>query len=165
MWYRMPVALMILTLTFVGWSAAQSNTDADVAGIKAFNQAYEKAIKADDTNAMVNMWDNDGVMLPPAEPAVVGASQIRAWLTKNRVTATSANISQDVTNWKDIMVSGDYGFQWGQTFVDIRSKDGSTGFHMYGTALQVLRKEPGGSWKLFRSSWSYEGRKKDKPAK
>ena len=87
MWYRMPVALMILTLTFVGWSAAQSNTDADVAGIKAFNQAYEKAIKADDINAMVNMWDNDGVMLPPAEPKCLTAS----WVVRIRPRTFRSN--------------------------------------------------------------------------
>ena len=100
-------------------------------------------------------------MMPAGEPAVVGSRQIHAWLTRNQPDA-NVMISNDVSNWKDITVTGDYAFQWAQTFVNIRSRTADAGVHMSGTALQVLKKQPDGSWKLYRSSWSYEPRKKDK---
>ncbi len=158
--YKMPIALMILSLTLTGWSAAQSANDAD-AGIKTLNQSYEKAVKAADVSAMANLWADDGVMLPPGEPAVVGSRQIRAWLSRNQPENSQAQISNVSANWRDITVAGDYAFQWAPTFVNIRSADNTAGVHMSGTALQVLKKQPDGSWKLYRSSWSYQPRKKD----
>ncbi len=157
--YRMPVALIIVSLALAGWSWAQSSNDDELAHVKAFNQAYSNAQKNADVNAMVNMWAPDGVMLPAGEPAVVGSRQIRGWLAKNQPDA-SVVISNDVSNWKDITVTGDYAFQWAQTFVDLQSRAGGGGAHMSGTVLQVLKKQPDGSWKLYRSSWSYQPRKK-----
>jgi ketosteroid isomerase-like protein len=157
----MPIAFMILSLALTGWSWAESGTDDEIAGVKAFNQAYATAQKAADVNTMASLWADDGIMLPAGEPAVVGSRQIRSWLARNQPDA-SVVISNDVSNWKDITVTGDYAFQWAQTFVNIRSRNNEAGVHMSGTALQVLKKQPDGSWKLYRSSWSHEPRKKDK---
>ncbi len=162
--YRMPIAftILILALTGLSWAGdGASGTDDDVAGVKAFNQAYTKAQKTADVNAIASLWAPDAIMMPAGEPAVVGSRQIHAWLTRNQPDANVV-ISNDVSNWKDITVTGDYAFQWAQTFVNIRSRTGDAGVHMSGTALQVLKKQPDGSWKLYRSSWSYEPRKKDK---
>lgn len=162
--YRMPIAftILILALTGLSWAGdGASGTDDDVAGVKAFNQAYTNAQKTADVNAIASLWAPDAIMMPAGEPAVVGSRQIHAWLTRNQPDANVV-ISNDVSNWKDITVTGDYAFQWAQTFVNIRSRTGDAGVHMSGTALQVLKKQPDGSWKLYRSSWSYEPRKKDK---
>ncbi len=161
MWYRMPIAFMILSLALTGWSWAESGTDDETAAVKAFNQAYATAQKTANVNTMTSLWADDGIMLPAGEPAVVGSRQIHSWLSRNQPDA-NVMISNDVSNWKDITVTGDYAFQWAQTFVNIRSRTGDAGVHMSGTALQVLKKQPDGSWKLYRSSWSYEPRKKDK---
>jgi len=162
--YRMPIAftILILALTGLSWAGdGASGTDDEIAGVKAFNQAYTKAQKTADVNAIASLWAPDAIMMPAGEPAVVGSRQIHAWLTRNQPDANVV-ISNDVSNWKDITVTGDYAFQWAQTFVNIRSRTGDAGVHMSGTALQVLKKQPDGSWKLYRSSWSYEPRKKDK---
>ena len=162
--YRMPIAftILILALTGLSWAGdGNSGTDDEIAGVKAFNQAYTKAQKTADVNAMASLWAPDAIMMPAGEPAVVGSRQIHAWLTRNQPDANVV-ISNDVSNWKDITVTGDYAFQWAQTFVNIRSRTNDAGVHMSGTALQVLKKQPDGSWKLYRSSWSYEPRKKDK---
>lgn len=160
--YRMPVVLMILLPALAGWCSAASDSDADISSVKAFNQAYAAAVQKADVSTMVNLWAPDGVMLPAGEPAVVGSKQIHAWLTRNEPDTNVVKISNDVSNWKDITVAGDYAFEWANTFIDIRSKDDQAGAHMTGTVLQVLKKEPDGSWKLYRSSWSHEGRQKDK---
>ena len=113
--------------------------DDEIAGVKAFNQAYTKAQKTADVNAMASLWAPDAIMMPAGEPAVVGSRQIHAWLTRNQPDA-NVMISNDVSNWKDITVTGDYAFQWAQTFVNIRSRTNDAGVHMSGTALQVLEK-------------------------
>jgi ketosteroid isomerase-like protein len=162
--YRMPIAftILILALTGLSWAGdGASGTDDEIASVKAFNQAYTNAQKTADVNAIASLWAPDAIMMPAGEPAVVGSRQIHAWLTRNQPDANVV-ISNDVSNWKDITVTGDYAFQWAQTFVNIRSRTGDAGVHMSGTALQVLKKQPDGSWKLYRSSWSYEPRKKDK---
>ncbi len=156
--YRMPIALMILSVALIGTSAAQSDTD--VASVKSFNQAYEKAERASDVNTMANLWATDGVMLPPGERAVIGAKQIHAWLEANRPDTTKVRISSNSYNWKDITVSGDYAFQWAPTFFDIQSADGNAGAHISGTVLEVLKRQPDGSWRLLRSSWSTQEKKK-----
>jgi len=158
--YRMPIALMILSVALIGTSAAQSDTDKDVASVKSFNQAYEKAERASDVNTMANLWATDGVMLPPGEPAVVGVKQIHAWLERNRPDTTKVQITGNTYNWKDITVAGDYAFQWAPTFFDVQSTDGNAGAHISGTALEVLKRQPDGSWRLLRSSWSTQEKKK-----
>jgi ketosteroid isomerase-like protein len=159
---RMPIAFMILLLALTGWRPADSVADTDIANIKAFNQAYDAAHKSADVNRIAILWAQDGIMLPPGEPAVMGSREIHAWLTANRPDPSVAMISSHVSRWRDIVVSGDYAFQWAQTYIEVRSSDGLKGAHMSGTALQVLRKEPDGSWKLLRSSWSHGARQKVK---
>jgi uncharacterized protein (TIGR02246 family) len=158
--YRMSIALMILSVALVGASADQS--DSDVASVKAFNQAYEKAERASDVNTMANLWAGDGVMLPPGESAVTGSRQIHAWLERNRPDTTKVRISNNSYNWKDITVAGDYAFQWAPTFFEIQSAEGDAGAHISGTALEVLKKQPDGSWKLYRASWSTQAKRKTK---
>jgi uncharacterized protein (TIGR02246 family) len=159
---RIPIALLLCSLSFLGLSQAQVGNDADVANVKAFNQAYESAEKTADVGKMVSLWSPDGIALPPGEPALVGSRQIRAWLDKNRMDTTTLKMTKNTANWRDIHVNGDYAFQWAQTFVNVRSKADDAGIHMSGTTLQVLKKQPDGSWRLYRSSWSYQPRQKDK---
>jgi ketosteroid isomerase-like protein len=152
---------MFLSIFLTGWSVADSGNDTDVASVKAFNQAYLAAQKSGNTSKIASMWAADGVLLPPGEPAVVGSSQIHAWFVRNEPDMKTVRITTDTANWRDIEVAGDYAFQWAPTYVNIRSINDDAGVHMNGTVLQVLKKQPDGSWKLLRSSWSYEGKKKD----
>jgi hypothetical protein len=92
--YRMPIAFMILLLALTGWSPADSVADTDIANIKAFNQAYDAAHKSADVNRIAILWAEDGIMLPPGEPAVIGSRQIRGWLTANRPDPSVATISR-----------------------------------------------------------------------
>jgi len=162
---RVPVLVVVVLLVLMGWSAAQmgdGNTQSEVSAVKSFNQNYLAAEKSANVDKMANMWASDGVILPPGEPPVVGSKQIHAWLEKNRIDPATMKMTENVANWRDISVSGNYATQWGETYVDVRSADGSAGMHMSGTKLQVLKKEPDGSWRLYRSSWSQHEKGKDK---
>jgi len=55
-----------------------SSAVAAQAGIESVLQAYEKALTASDTDAVMTAFAPDGVFMPPNNPSVVGADSIRA---------------------------------------------------------------------------------------
>jgi hypothetical protein len=70
-----------------GQDAADSRRATDVAAIEELHKLDAAAEKKGDLAALAELWADDAVALPPAEPPAIGIDAIREWLAKSHPLA------------------------------------------------------------------------------
>ena len=58
-------------------SQDEANLEADIAAIIDFENQYRSSQNAGDLDRFMSMWTEDGILMPPNRPAVIGKDQIR----------------------------------------------------------------------------------------
>jgi uncharacterized protein (TIGR02246 family) len=155
------VILISSVLLVAGFSASSGSnerqdklTEADENAIRATIAAYRTAWLANDAKAVLKTFTDEAVLLPAhGAPAVAGIAAIeKYWFAAGGppTTVTELNITVD-------QVSGN------QTLAYARGLDsvawtviqaGTTRHHSHpGTYLNVMRKQPDGSWRIQVHMW------------
>ena len=133
---------LALTLAlFFAWTSAAAATKAP-SGAQAVDEAWRKAITANDLNAVMLCYSKDAVMWLPGAPEAKGTEAIRkSWadfLATNTVTgATFAN-----THYQ---TSGNLSVGWGDFTLNLSPKAGGSPVSLSGRFSVIARKE-GGKW-------------------
>lgn len=108
-----------------------------------------KADNASDLEAVMAMYAEDAVLLPPNEPSVSGKPDIRSRYTKMFATTrmnVRFEIDEDGTN-------GDLGFLRGRTIGRRVSTDGKRVEDLTGKFLMLLKRQ-GGGWQIKTLVWN-----------
>lgn len=133
-----------LTLTLALFFASASSAAATKAssGAQAVDEAWRKAITANDLNAVMLCYSKDAVMWLPNAPEAKGTEAIRKsyadLLAANTVTgATFAN-----THYQ---TSGNLSVGWGDFTLNLSPKAGGSPVSLSGRFSVIARKE-GGKW-------------------
>ena len=128
-------------------------TTADSAAIAALQNRYVAAWLADDTAAVLALFENDAMILPPGRRPVRGIDSIRAywWPTDGSTTRILS------FTWKAHEVSGTDRLAFSQGESDLRwryTKAGSTSESSSRSVnLSVLRRARSGEWRIARQMW------------
>jgi uncharacterized protein (TIGR02246 family) len=150
-----------LTVALVaGLSSAQeasvSRRAADMAAIEQLHKRDAAAAKNGDVATLAGLWTEDAVALPPGEPPVVGIEAIRKWLAKSQAETADVEIVDYVLDFQEVKILGDEAIEWGRSSVTVRPRGASALLRASGNLLRVLKKQPDGTWKVFRSAWNLE---------
>jgi ketosteroid isomerase-like protein len=129
--------------------AQAADAKADVAAIHAVDQAWLKAFKAADGEALGKLYDEDAVLMPPGAPAVTGRAAIRDFLLKEAQGASQAGMAFSFGDKHDGGASGNLGWSSG-TYV-VKDKDGKV--VETGKFLSV-NKKVNGKWQYWRDTWN-----------
>ena len=132
--------VLILALLFSSMSLATAA--AAPAGAQAVDEAWRKAITANDLNAIIGLYAEDAVMWLPDAPEAKGREAIRksyaGLLAANTVTgATFAN-----THYQ---TSGNLSVGWGNFTLTLSPKAGGNPVTLSGR-FSVIAREEGGTW-------------------
>ncbi len=128
---------------------------ADVEAIKNLRRQYMVAQGAGDAEGCLSFWCEDGVLMNPNEPAVVGKDALRSWYQK-----AFATFSIDFTlTYDHIKIAGDWSFARGKYGGTIVPKAGGEPIQDNGKILEIHRRQPDGTWK-----WAYCMGSSDNPA-
>ena len=114
-------------------------------------ERYASSLNTGDISRWLELWTEDGVQMPPDEPAVVGKEQIRA--------RNSAVLDQFTFNMENITnleaeESGDLGFARGRFNAILTPKGGGDPLVVDGKFLTILRKQADGSWRIHRDAFN-----------
>ena len=131
---------LILALLFASASSAAATKAPS--GAQAVDEAWSKAITANDLNAVMLCYSKDAVMWLPNTPEAKGTEAIRKFyadlLAANTVTgATFAN-----THYQ---TSGNLSVGWGDFTLNLSPKAGGSPVSLSGRFSVIARKE-GGKW-------------------
>ena len=134
------------------------NTNADVANDSAAEAAIRKlpiedwcaAEKARDLDAKMRLFTADAVLMPPAQPPVIGQQAVRTWhegawkQTKYECTGTVDEVQR----------VGESAFVRGTFSGVLTPTRGGAPKRDNGKFLNVVRRQPDGSFKIARAIWN-----------
>ena len=125
----------------------------DIAAIRRMLGAIVSADNARDLNAVMALYANDAVLLPPDEKAVAGKESIRPrYQSLFDEFKPEISISHD-----EIITDGDWAFARGMTTGKMTPRNGGTAGTVNDKYLMILRRQPDGTWRIARLMWSKAG--------
>lgn len=133
-------------------AAAQPADDVE-AVTAAVNQVWEQyasSLNAGDVDKYMALWADDAMQFPPESLPIVGKEALRAGLESELEAIT---YDMEITN-KEVNVSGDMAVARGTYAATITFKDGSEPIAIDGKYMTLLKRQPDGSWKIFRDIYN-----------
>jgi ketosteroid isomerase-like protein len=119
--------------------------------LQAAAHAYEAAASAKDAQAVVAMYDEAALMVPPDAEMVVGLEGVRGYRFGFIETA---GVSLEFELQRvEVAASGDIGWSLSVGQITIERDDGTTG-HDVVRDFHTWRRQPDGSWKVVVDFWN-----------
>ena len=124
--------------------------DNDLRAIEALNQHDVDAVLAGDTLAITSQWTDDFVVL--SSRATIRGKAANVALIEASADQMKTFEPVDYTvELEEIIVAGDYAFEWGTYRGSVRPRAGGEATPYQGKLLRILRRQPDGSWKMHRT--------------
>lgn len=151
--------VLVLAITFLPWGAswsAQSNADAaaqERVNAEAIDKLSQKDIAAcmtDDVDTLCSLWSDDGVLLMPDAPPLVGKKAICSMLQEQKAHANGSKTTSYTEDWNEVRIVGDYAWQWGKMSQTQTNASGKQETMRVG-AIRILHRQPDGNWKVARA--------------
>ena len=137
---------------------AGSATTGNAADVEAFRAAvqdtfdkYSAAMNAEDSDVWILSWDENGIQMPPGAPAVVGKPAIEKMI---RGVHQALDWEKFTIRLEEVQVGGDWGYARGTYSASITPKAGGETAFIDGKYLTILKRQPDGSWKIFRDCFN-----------
>lgn len=137
--------IVLAAVTVAGCSAQRKvDLSAEKEAIRRTDAAWLAASAAHDLDRVLPFWADDGTILPPGTPAVVGKEAIRKY-----VSGAFATPGFSIT-WKtdkiEVSQSGDLAYSTGIDRITLNTPDGKS-LTQENRGVAVWKKQPDGSWK------------------
>ncbi len=128
-------------------SQDEANLEAVTAAIIDFENQYRSSQNAGDIDRFMYLWTEDGILMPPNGPPVIGKDQIRV--------GTAGYLDQftydlDGTT-AEVEVAGGWAFTRGTYTITVTPKEEGQPVFIDGKFINILERQPDGSWKMHRS--------------
>jgi len=127
---------------------AQENDEAKIkTAVEDRYKEFVAAVNKKDISAVTNLFDQNAVMMPVREQPVIGRVAIGSWY--NALFANPRFVGFSLAlNWNSFHSVGDIAIETSVFDSDV-TREGKH-IHFQGKNLLVWKKQPDGSWKLFR---------------
>lgn len=124
--------------------------DAPEHAVRAVTAALVRAVNTADVDAVMTVWDENGSLMPPHHPAVLGHAAIRAYFERlfgqRRFTF--------VFERSDVRVEGGTAIECVRYSASVEALHGGATHTDRGKGVHVYRRAPDGSWKLAIDIWN-----------
>lgn len=143
------VLLAVSLIAVAACTPKAPDTTADEAALKADPGAWFEQFNAGNADAVANLYAEDGVVLAPGAPAVVGRDAIREFIKSDIEKTKAAGLTFKLGDVTGVGVSGDLGWLTGTFSVT----DASENAVDVGKFVSVYRRT-NGKWALIRDTWN-----------
>lgn len=143
-----PLSLAFAALISLAGCASQQGSDqaGATAAVNEIWKEYSSSLNAGDLDRWLALWTDDGVQMPPDEPAAVGKERIRA---RNQRFVDQFKFDIGITN-AEVETAGDWAFARGTYKASLTPKQGGKPIPIDGKYMTILAKQGDGSWKIHR---------------
>ena len=125
------------------------DTAADAAIIKADVPVWFTHYNAGDADGVAALYAEDGVVLAPGAPAVVGRAAIRDFIASDIATSKAAGVTLNGNEVTDVGVAGDMAWKTG-TF----SVTDASGATVDKGKYVTIDRRVDGKWLIIRDTWN-----------
>lgn len=148
------VALALL-LPMPAVSTKNFSTEQDARkALDAFNQGFIAACQKMDQPATAAMWADDGADLIQGMQPMIGKVKISEWLNGVTTQLAGAKMISCTVDWQDIQIHGDLAYEWGLNRQKIEFPAPRKPFEGAGKILLIVKRQPGGEWKIAVETWN-----------
>lgn len=123
-----------------------SGRNKDIQAIKQLAADWRAGWLAGDADLLLSLWGPKPVVLPQDQPAVVGKNAIRkayqAVLKEFEIKSKGKVV--------EVEASGDLGYIWSAYKLTATPKAGGKPIQSAGKSLFIVKRQPGGAWKVAR---------------
>ena len=152
-----PIAIATLLAACSAPHVDRIDDPADLAAIDSLHARDMAAAPAGDIDALMALWSDDPVALPPDGPILEGREAIRGMLEAGRRKADSPWETKEYTqHFTEVKVLGDYGWDLGTVTSRLVNRNDGRELVVNGKLLRILKREADGRWTVYRSMWSQE---------
>ena len=122
-------------------------------GIAALQKNEIMAIMGLNVDRLLDLWTADAVLILPRHEPIVGKTALRQSFQEKKDRYGNYEMLAYDEQWNEVMVVGDYAYQWGT--VSYRMKP-AAGSEFGGTvqAMRILKHEEDGGWRVARAIWN-----------
>jgi len=128
--------------------AKLDNTADNIEKIRKVERDSEAAILEDNLEKYMTLYDDNAVAMWPDVPPLVGKGAIRKSYQDNIFTKLTYS---EMTHFpEEIEIAGQWAFVRGKSIVVVKPKKGGNQMRISHKYINILRKQPDGSWKYWR---------------
>lgn len=123
-------------------SMVEALSEEDIAANRAVSEEYERLLTAQDFDALVRLYTDDAVFMPPHHPIVRGRAALKSWLAAfPRITRFTLEVDE---------IDGCQGLAYVRgTYTGTFHPEGAPGpVDDVGKFVEIRRKQADGSWLL-----------------
>lgn len=155
--YRTRAAACVLFALATATNAKQPRGalahSADVSGVGTFNRAFTDAIRTMNNDAVLSLWEDDGIALLPGTQPVRGKAAMRTMLNGISSAHPKARMEHFTNECFDIIGNATWVSEWCLEH-QVISEPGKPAFDSWGKLLLVLHRQPSDDWRLAREMWN-----------
>lgn len=148
LWKAAYIAAGLLALAGCAPSAPDAGSKADEEALRKGTEAWISAYSKGDIDALLALYADDAVAMPPGAPIVATREGLQDYFTTDIATSAGTVVELGPSA---AGVSGRYGWHAGAFLI----KDTSGNKVNAGKYLEVWRKQ-GDQWRLLRVSWNFD---------
>ena len=137
-----------------GPNRAAAAASSDMQAIHKLHQQDINATLARDPQALADLFTDDGVLLEPGAPPVIGKPAILAGNKKDSLEHPNTKIVSYKPDIKDLEVVDGWAFEWDTFEGSYKESEKAEVKTFRAKALRILKKQPDGSWKFARVMWN-----------
>jgi len=124
--------------------------------IGELHEKDKKASLAGDTEILLSLFTDDGILIPSDGEIVQGKKGLREMLEKNQEILKEYNLVEYNQDFKEIKIIGKYAYEWGYYNGKYISKTDNSEVVGSGKLMRILELQDDGDWKVSRSIWSVD---------
>ena len=126
----------------------------DLRAIEELHRRDMRASREGDFATLRSLMSDDAVVMPPGGRVTRGGAALDASFARMAEGMRQVEVLAYELDFEEVEVVGDYAFEWGAIRGAMRAlPDGPVERSSY-KVMRVLRREPGGAWKVHRTIWN-----------
>jgi len=126
----------------------------DLIKIQELDKKDIAASIAQDHEALLELWDQEGIAIPPDSDPIEGIAALEKWLHPSEEVAYQ--VTKYEHEFKERQIIGDWAFEWGIFRTAAELFDNSPPIEESGKLLRILKRQPDGEWKVARAIWNLD---------
>ena len=131
----------------------EADVEADLKAIERLHQRDMAAAKAGDYRTLRSLFTDNAVSMPPGSPWLRGGDELDRQFADMEQSLRDVEILEYVQEFEEVVVLGEYAFEWGIAYGSMRVAGGEPESSCY-KMMRILKKQPDGEWKVHRTIWN-----------
>lgn len=138
----------------IGTAQIPDRHTGDLAAIEKLHKKNIEVTLSQDPQGLLDLWTEDGVLLEPGSPPVVGKHAIQIYNEKGHAANPGFKVLSYAPTFKEIQIADGWAYEWGETDAQFTMSAEVPAVSLHIKGVRVLRRQSDGSWRMALTIWT-----------